>query len=46
MVTADDIVLRDFKDVSNQLQFSMFILTDSDAAILSVDDILQAIEVQ
>ena len=46
MVTADDIVLRDFKDVSNQLQFSMFILTDSDTAILSVDDILQAIEVQ
>jgi hypothetical protein len=46
MVNADDIVLRDFKDVSNQLQFSMFIVTNSDAAVLSVDDILQAIEVQ
>ncbi len=46
MINADDIVLRDFKDVSNQLQFSMFILTNSDAAVLSVDDILQAIEVR
>lgn len=45
MVTADDIVLRDFKDVSNQLQFSMFVLTNNNAAVLSVDDILQAIEV-
>lgn len=45
MVTADDVVLRDFEDVGNQLQFSMFILTNSDAAIISVDDIIQAIEV-
>ena len=44
MVTADDIVLRDFKDVSNQLQFSMFVQTNNDT-ILSVGDILQAIEV-
>ena len=45
MVTADDVVLRDFKDVGNQLQFSMFILTNSDAAVISVDDVIQAIEV-
>ena len=45
MVTVDDVVLRDFKDNDNQLQFSMFILTSTDAAVLSVDDILQAIEV-
>ena len=45
MVTADDIVLRDFKDVSNQLQFSMFVLTNNNAAVLSANDILQAIEV-
>lgn len=45
MVTADNVVLRDFKDVGNQLQFSMFILTNGDAAVISVDDIIQAIEV-
>lgn len=45
MITADDIVLRDLKDNGDQLQFSMFVLINNDVAVLSVDDILQAIEV-
>lgn len=44
-ITAENIVLRDLKDNGDQLQFSMFVLINNDAAVLSVDNVLQAIEV-
>ena len=44
LVAAADVVLRDFKDTDNQLQFSMFILTNSEA-ILPVQVVLKASEV-
>ena len=45
LVAAADVVLRDFEDTDNQLQFLMFILTNSEA-ILPVEVVLKAIEVQ
>lgn len=45
LVAAVDVVLRDFKDTDNQLQFSMFILTNSEA-IVPVKVVLKATEVQ
>lgn len=45
LVAAVDVVLRDFKDTENQLQFSMFVLTNSEA-IVPVKVVLKATEVQ
>lgn len=45
MVTVNDVVLRDVRDISNQLQLSMFILTTNNNKILSVNVILEAIKV-
>ena len=44
-VTADDVVLRDIRDKQNQLELSMFILTNNDEVIISADVVLEAIEV-
>ena len=45
LVAAVDVVLRDFKDTDNQLQFSMFVVTNSEA-IVPVKVVLKATEVQ
>ena len=45
IVTADDVILRDLMNIQNQLQLSMFILTNDDDAVVSAEVVLEAIEV-